>query len=103
MGERWGEGGKGRGKGGDGERRGERGRVGEGGGGRGGEVERTATCCVLLNPVEFVSELLPAYNPDVVVNVLPVETTQFRVMRLVSRNSREKHLLLSVERSLPTG
>lgn len=31
----------------------------------------TATCCVLLKPVEFVKELFPAYNPDVVVKVPP--------------------------------
>lgn len=31
----------------------------------------TATCCVLLKPVEFVRELFPAYNPDVVVKVPP--------------------------------
>lgn len=30
-----------------------------------------ATCCVLLKPVEFVSELFPAYSPDVVVKVPP--------------------------------
>ena len=31
-----------------------------------------ATCCVLLKPVEFVRELFPAYNPDVVVKVPPL-------------------------------
>lgn len=29
------------------------------------------TCCELLNPVEFVSELFPAYIPDDVVKLLP--------------------------------
>lgn len=33
----------------------------------------TATCCVLLKPVEFVRELFPAYSPDVVVKVPPWE------------------------------
>lgn len=29
------------------------------------------TCCELLNPVEFVSELFPVYIPDDVVKLLP--------------------------------
>ena len=29
------------------------------------------TCCELLNPEEFVSELFPVYNPDDVVKLLP--------------------------------
>lgn len=34
-------------------------------------MKGSATCCVLLKPVEFVRELFPAYNPDVVVKVPP--------------------------------
>lgn len=35
-------------------------------------TEATATCCVLLKPLEFVRELFPAYSPDVVVKVPPL-------------------------------
>lgn len=32
---------------------------------------------MLLKPVEFVRELLPTYNPDVVVNVPPEEDKKY--------------------------
>lgn len=39
----------------------------------------TATCCVLLNPVEFVRELLPAYSPEVVVKLPPMRERDITV------------------------
>lgn len=48
-----------------------------------------ATCCVLLKPVEFVKELFPAYNPDVVVK----EPPRRKIKELLSNFFDQKNII----------
>lgn len=60
-----------------------------------------ATCCVLLKPVEFVRELFPAYNPDVVVKVPPLgkknRPFELCIHHIISKNMIKSEELPAVQ------
>lgn len=57
---------------------------------------------MLLKPVEFVRELFPAYNPEVVVKVPPSRTKEykFELQNILHEKKKNTHTTKSVARQI---